>query len=351
VSCTIPDITIWYATDVQVPCTASDASGLANPAGDASFTLATNVAAGTETSNALTSTRNICDTLNNCTLVGFTFKVDKKSPVVACGSADNAWHTADVSIACTASDSGSGLANPADASFSLSTSVASGTETNNASTNSRNVADAVGNSATAGPISGNKVDRKAPALTLDTPAATTYTLNQVVNASYSCDDGGSGVTTCAGPVVSGAAIDTGSVGRKSFAVRAIDAVGNETDATVAYVVAYGICLLYDPTKAKKVGSDYPIKLQLCDASGRNRSSADIVVTARSVALASNDAPGALQDSGNANPDNGFRYDPGLGTGGGYIYNLSTKGLSVGTYNLRFTVQGDPVTHTVQFQVR
>ena len=49
VNCTVPNLTIWYADNVTVPCTASDPSGLANSA-DASFSLSTTVPAGTETS-------------------------------------------------------------------------------------------------------------------------------------------------------------------------------------------------------------------------------------------------------------------------------------------------------------
>ena len=48
VNCTVPNLTIWYADNVTVPCTASDPSGLANSA-DASFSLSTTVPAGTET--------------------------------------------------------------------------------------------------------------------------------------------------------------------------------------------------------------------------------------------------------------------------------------------------------------
>ena len=55
-----------------------------------------------------------------------------------------------------------------------------------------------------------------------------------------------------------------------------------------------------------------------------------------------------EDAGNANPDNAFRYDATLG---GYIYNLSTKGLTQGTWKLTFTVAGDPVEHSVTFGVR
>ena len=61
--------------------------------------------------------------------------------------------------------------------------------------------------------------------------------------------------------------------------------------------------------------------------------------------------GALEDAGNANPDYQFRFSEGIGAGGGYIFNLSTANLSVGTYGLVFTVSGDPSTHMVRFQVK
>ncbi len=54
---------------------------------------------------------------------------DTTSPTIGCGSADGAWHAQNVSIACTASDSGSGLANAGDTAFELATSVAAGAET------------------------------------------------------------------------------------------------------------------------------------------------------------------------------------------------------------------------------
>ena len=91
---------------------------------------------------------------------------DVDAPVVACGAVDGAWHANNVSIACTAEDTASGLADPADAAFSLSTSVQPGTEDGNAATGSRQVCDLADNCATAGPIDGNKVDRKAPVLSL-----------------------------------------------------------------------------------------------------------------------------------------------------------------------------------------
>ena len=107
----------WHAADVSVNCTASDGgSGLANAA-DGSFSLQTSVADGTEDANASTGSRTITDGVGNMAPAGPVagHKVDKKAPTLACGSADGAWHPDDVSIACTASDFGAGLANAADA--------------------------------------------------------------------------------------------------------------------------------------------------------------------------------------------------------------------------------------------
>ena len=93
---------------------------------------------------------------------------------------------------------------------------------------------------------------------------------------------------------------------------------------------------------------FPIKIQLLDANSTNVSSLSISVHAVSVTLASNSAPGALESVGNANPDNDFRYDASLN---GFIFNLSTKALTTGTWQLNFSLSGDPIPHAVQFGVR
>jgi hypothetical protein len=115
--------------------------------------------------------------------------------------------------------------------------------------------------------------------------------------------------------------------------------------------SFQICLLYDPLVAKKSGSVYPIKLQLCDGNGQNLSSPSIAVHAISVTQASTNAPGPLDDTGNANPDNDFRFDATLGGTGGYIFNLSLRGAPTGTYNLNFTVGSDPTVRSVRFAVK
>lgn len=110
-------------------------------------------------------------------------------------------------------------------------------------------------------------------------------------------------------------------------------------------------LLYDPTKAAKSGSTIPIELQLCNGGGGNLSSPGIVVHAVSVTQISTSISGPVEDAGNANPDNDFRFDASLGGTGGYIFNLKTTGLPTGTYNLNFTVTGDSFIYAAPFQVK
>ena len=112
--------------------------------------------------------------------------------------------------------------------------------------------------------------------------------------------------------------------------------------------SYNVCLLYDPNKARKSGSTYPIQIQLCDANGQNVSSSSIVVHAVSVTQLSTNASGTLDDAGNSNPDFDFRYDPASSS---YIFNLKTTGFATGTYALGFTAGADPVTHSAQFQIK
>jgi hypothetical protein len=162
---------------------------------------------------------------------------DATPPSIQCGAPDGFWHVSDVSIACTASDAGSGLANSADAAFALSTSVPALNEDLNASTGSHQVCDVAGNCATAGPIAGNKIDRKGPVISIATPAnGAVYQLNQAVAAAFNCVDGGAGSASCGGPAANGSNIDTSTPGVKNFAVNGADLVGNASMVTVSYDV-------------------------------------------------------------------------------------------------------------------
>jgi hypothetical protein len=165
-----------------------------------------------------------------------TLPIDVTPPAWACEPAEDVWHTDNVSIKCVAADGVSGLVNGADASFLLTTAVALNEETANAQTNQRQVCDHAGNCAAAGPIGGIRIDRKSPAITIDTPIAATYQLNTLVKASYTCSDSGAGVASCTAPVPLGAAIDTSTPGTHLFTVTARDAVGLAETASVTYTV-------------------------------------------------------------------------------------------------------------------
>jgi hypothetical protein len=282
---------------------------------------------------------------------------DTTPPAISCGSADGDWHGTDVAIICTASDSGSGLSNLADASFSLTTSVVYGTETSDAATDSRNICDIVGNCAIAGPISGNKVDKKAPSIVIGTPTGQ-YVLNQVIVADYNCADDGSGEATCVGTIASGSPIDTNTVGSKTFKVTATDNVGNIAEKTVTYTVQYSqvsgrkilqpLQQVSDPkelTKAYKLGSTLPVKFQLSDYNGAFVGTAKAVIAVYKTSSATDiNDPLVVIDSGLSNDDgNIFRYDP---VAQQYVYNLNTKNLAVGTFRMDVTL--DDGTRIVTF---
>ena len=98
-------------------------------------------------------------------------------------------------------------------------------------------ADKVGNAADL-TIHYHVTDQTAPAVTITTRATTSTTPGASVLAVYNCTDeaGGSGIKSCVGPVASGAAIDTSTIGLKAFAVTATDNAGNSATLTFHYTV-------------------------------------------------------------------------------------------------------------------
>jgi hypothetical protein len=185
-------------------------------------------------------------------------QTDTTPPQIACAGPDMLWHASDVSLVCTASDSGSGLTHLSDSNFSLSTGVPVGTETASASTGIRVVCDVAGNCANAGPIGGIKVDKKAPAINIVAPLnGGIYPANQKVNAAYGCIDLGSGLATCMGTASNGASIDTrpnGTSTTKTFTVTSMDAVNNAASQSVSYTVScHYVTLGIAPSSAARGG--------------------------------------------------------------------------------------------------
>jgi hypothetical protein len=124
-----------------------------------------------------------------------------------------------------------------------------------------------------------------------------------------------------------------------------------TNMKVTTGASYSVCLLYDPTRSVHSGATLPLKFYLCDANGNDVSTSNIVVHAVRLIQTSTNASEVIQDAGNSNPDNDFRFDYTLGTSGGYIFNLKTTGLATGSYQLTVSTGNDPLTHVLNFQVR
>jgi hypothetical protein len=191
-------------------------------------------------------------------------------------------------------------------------------------------------------------DSTAPTVTLTTPPeGAAYTLNQVVSATYACEDeaGGSGLASCVGSVASGSPIDTGSVGAKTFTVTAADNVGNSTSVTHHYKVNYDFSGFLAPVNnpnmvnTGKAGKTYPVKWQLRDANGSFISAlgavTDVSVKPTTCGSWTNDPTDALETS--ATGGTSLRYDS---TANQYVYNWATPGK--GCYTLFVTLASGQV---------
>lgn len=125
--------------------------------------------------------------------------IDSGSPALTCiVPPQDVWYSGNQSVSCTANDAGSGLANPADASFSLSTDVSQNSHDAAASSGSKQVCDNAGNCLTAGPYT-YMIDRAAPTISSTrtfTSDGSSYpgnwTRNKVTVTFFCNDNGGSG---------------------------------------------------------------------------------------------------------------------------------------------------------------
>ncbi len=236
----------WNNSDVTVSWNWADKSGAGlDYTGNSCPTSTTSSGQGPITLSASCS-----DNVGNYVAATRQVNVDKIAPVVSCGTADGLWHPSDISIACTGSDALSGLAVAANANFSLSTSLPALTETNNAFTGKQQVFDVAGNSSTAGPIGGNKIDKKPPVITILQPAATTYTHSSTLTLNYTVTDGGSGVATVSptmngNTAVAGLGLSSGqaiplltslALGPNTFTLNSTDNVGNRSSQSITFTI-------------------------------------------------------------------------------------------------------------------
>lgn len=85
-------------------------------------------------------------------------------------------------------------------------------------------------------------DREAPTVTISSPLdGANVVKGSSLTAGYTCaDTGGSGLVSCVGDVPSGTALDTSSVGSRTFSVTAIDGADNRTTTSVSYSIRYAV---------------------------------------------------------------------------------------------------------------
>ncbi|WP_137158644.1 PxKF domain-containing protein [Blastococcus sp. CCUG 61487] len=178
-----------------------------------------------------------------------------------------------------------------------------------------------------------------------------YKLGQPVEALFTCtdEDGGSGVATCAGP----ATLDTSSIGTKTFEVTTSDEAGNSRTEAVTYRVIYAYGEVREPinldgSSVFKAGSTVPVKFGITDFAGTSvRGATATLATVRSYDTEGKDLGEEQEASspGAANSGNVFR-----ASGGQYVYNLSTKGMAPGSYQLIIRLD-DGTQYSAVFSLR
>ncbi|MFL0267572.1 PxKF domain-containing protein [Candidatus Clostridium radicumherbarum] len=175
-------------------------------------------------------------------------------------------------------------------------------------------------------------------------------LNQDVIITWEFSDEGSGLQTVSGDIISGDRLDTSKVGKNTLTFSAVDKAGNKTVKTITYYVNYDYSGVLNPINVDgfnvfKAGSTVPVKFQLKDANG---SYVNNVIAKLYLATIKDGKIGtefnAVSTSA-ASDENVFRID-----GNQYIFNLSTKNLVEGSYQLRIEL-GDGSINTINITLR
>lgn len=259
-------------------------------------------------------------------------RLDKTPPAIS-GSPTtapnaNCWYKSDIVIHFTADDALSGI-------DTVTPDITITSEGNNQSVIGT-ATDKAGNS-TSFTVSGINIDKTPPQVTIITPRyVNSYLLNENALANWFADDGLSGIASVTGTVPVGSAIDTGTAGIKSFSVIAADKAGNQITKTVTYYVVYVYGGILQPVNGDgsslfKLGRTVPVKFILRDANGY------FVATAIAQIYLAKISDGIIgseiepDSTSVATIGNLFRYDY---TDNQYIFNLGTKTLSTGTWQLR-----------------
>jgi dipeptidyl aminopeptidase/acylaminoacyl peptidase len=191
-----------------------------------------------------------------------------------------------------------------------------------------------------------QVDTEKPALALDCPAS--VLLHGSASVLVTASDDQSGLRDDPSGSVP---VDTDTAGDQTIARTAVDNVGHVRTASCDVGVQYAYSGLLSPVNRDgssvfKLNSTVPLKLRLADAADRDVDTAHIVVEMER--YSSSVLGTEIESTVTATPTNGkdFTYHGA----GEYHYNLSTKPLSVGTWNIKLTL-GDGTVRRTRISVR
>jgi pimeloyl-ACP methyl ester carboxylesterase len=198
------------------------------------------------------------------------------------------------------------------------------------------------------------VDKTSPTGQITTPAnGAVYLLNAIANAAYGCADGLSGVTACAGTVGAGAAVDTATVGDKTFSVSVADAAGNQSAASHSYTVQYAFSGFSNPIAAMpavntaNAGKTVPVKYSLRDINNAVISDLTSFVSLISAPVACDtNVPTAAAEETDAAGSTTIHFDSGQ-----FIYNWKTQAAWQGTCRVLQLELKDGTRHMVTFQFK
>lgn len=178
-----------------------------------------------------------------------------------------------------------------------------------------------------------------------------YLLKEDATIDWSATDGtdGSGISGQASGILT---LDTSTVGVHSVIITAADLAGNVAATEITYTVIYDYSNLLKPIDADspntfKQGSTIPIKLSLKDADGISIADATVKLYIAEVVDGVVGTESEVVSSTKAATENIFRYDV---TDEQYIFNLGTKLLSPGEYQLRVDL-GDTTTNTINIFIQ
>lgn len=300
----------WYVSDVTVTWSVVDnESAISSSSGCDATGIISDTAGMTLTCTATSAGGTATESV--------TVKRDATPPTIE-GTASpapnaNGWNNTDVMVSFTCDDSGSGIAT-CGPDQTLSSEGEDQSVTGTAS-------DAAGNSASAA-VSGINIDKTAPTLA-PVISPDPVVLNGQATGSANATDSLSGLASqSCGPV------DTSSVGIRSVECAATDNAGNTATAITYCRVVYAFSGFFQPiplpVSTFKTGSTIPVKFSLADANGVSVGTALATVSANGV------------------PQGTARYDS---TAQQYIFNLKTKGMSLGTLVITVSLD-DGTTNSV-----